>query len=171
MKKTFLPLLFFIFISLCSVFSEEVITLSDGRQVVLFEDFTWRYFEQEKPKENYSNIRDNEPPAYLRQGIKASRAEIITAIEMYNQGWQYTMPRPKSAQAAWGHRDGRTTWYYGWWFNENTKLYSDVTPRKTVNGLYLGDNQNQAGSWRNGGSPPWPDVYMYLLSRNGGPSQ
>jgi hypothetical protein len=118
---------------------------------------------------DYSNIKDNEIPPNLRQGIKATRQEIITALEMFSQGWRYNMPRPKSPQASWGNRDGRTTWFYGWWHNEKTNLYSDKTPQKSGDGIYLGDNQNNSNKWRNGGSPGRPDVYMYLLSKNGGP--
>jgi hypothetical protein len=161
----------FLSLVLWNISPESLVTLDDGRQVILFDDFTWKYFEQEKPAENHANIKDNEIPPYLRQGVKATRDEIITAIEMHNQGWRYTMPRPKSAQAAWGNRDGRTTWWYGWWHNEKTKLYSHTTPKKSANGLYLGDNQNNAGGWRNGGSRDWPDVYMFLLSNSGGPVQ
>jgi hypothetical protein len=161
----FLPLVLY------NTFPETLVTLDDGRMVILFDDFTWKYFEQERPAENYTDIKDNEAPPYLRQGIKAAQEEIITAIEMYNQGWRYTMPRPRSAQAAWGNRDGRTTWWYGWWHNEKTNLYSQTTPKKSANGIYLGDNQNNAGSWRNGGSREWPDVYMFLLSTSGGPAQ
>jgi hypothetical protein len=168
-RKLFLC--FLLFLVLTNMFSEQVIILNDGRKVILFDDFTWRYVEQEKTVTDYSAIKDNEAPPFLRQGTKAARQEIITAIEMYNQGWRYMMPRPKSAQAAWGNSDGRTTWWYGWWYNEKTGLYSDSTPRKSENGLYLGDNQNNAHQWRNGGSRGRPDIYMYLLSENGGPPQ
>lgn len=168
-KKWVWGLLFFSLLG--ALFAEQLITLPDGRQVILFDDNTWRYFEQEKPGNDLPEIKDNQPPAYLRQGTKASRAEIITAIEMYNQGWRYTMPEPKSAQAAWGNRDGRTTWWYGYWHNEKTGLYSHATPQKSSSGIYLGDNQNNAGQWRNGGSRDSPDVFMYLLSKTGGPRQ
>jgi hypothetical protein len=168
-KKFCLYLLLFLFI--VNISSEQIITLTDGRKVILFDDFTWRYFEQDQAAVDYSKIRAGEIPSYLRQGTKATPDEIVAAVEMYNQGWRYTMPRPKSAQAAWGNSDGRTTWWYGWWYNEKTKLYSQTTPRKSANGLYLGDNQNNSGGWRNGGSRDWPDVYMFLLSNSGGPTQ
>lgn len=51
------------------------------------------------------------------------------------------MPKPKSSQAAWGNFDGRTTWYYGYWYNVETKAYSKETPTKKSNGYYYGDNQ------------------------------
>jgi hypothetical protein len=108
-------------------------------------------------------------PDYLRQGVNATEAEIAVATEMYEQGWRYTMPSPKSKQASWGNGDGRTTWYYGWWKNETTNQYSDTTPKKDASGKYVGDNVNSAYSWRRGGAPSRPDVYMFLLSKSGGP--
>jgi hypothetical protein len=108
-------------------------------------------------------------PDYLRQGVNATEAEIAVATEMYEQGWRYTMPSPKSKQASWGNGDGRTTWYYGWWKNETTNQYSDTTPKKDSSGKYVGDNVNSAYSWRRGGAPRRPDVYMFLLSKSGGP--
>ena len=80
------------------------------------------------------------------------------------------MPNPKSAKAGWGVSDGRTTWWNGYWYNKMTKLYSDTTPIKKNSGLFIGDNQNSSGTWRNGGSPRGPDVYMFLLSDSGGPN-
>lgn len=156
---------------LLALAAEEVVTLPDGRQAVLFDDFTWRYVEQGKNATEYAGVKENQLPSYLRQGVKASQIEIITAMEMYDQGWRYTMPSPKSAQAVWGNSDRRTTWWYGYWHNEKTGLYSDSTPKKGQSGMYLGDNQDQSGSWRNGGSPGYPDVYMFLLSNTGGPRQ
>jgi hypothetical protein len=108
-------------------------------------------------------------PDYLRQGVDATESEISVAIEMYEQGWRYTMPTPKSAKAAWGVRDGRTTWYNGWWKNEKTQAYSSTTPHKNSDGNYIGDDINTSNSWRRGGSPGRPDVYMFLLSKSGGP--
>ena len=88
---------------------------------------------------------------------------------MYEQGWTYTMPQPKSPQAAWGVRDGRTTWYNGWWHNSNTGQYSSITPKKAFSGLYMGNAQNNSNTWRNGGTPRRPDIYMFLLSKSDGP--
>lgn len=89
---------------------------------------------------------------------------------MYEQGWVYTMPKPKSSKAAWDKSDGRTTWYNGWRYNSTTKIYSDTTPKKSNSGIFLRDNQNNSNSWRKGGSPRKPDIYMFLLSKSGGPS-
>ena len=79
------------------------------------------------------------------------------------------MPIPKSRQAAWENGDGRTTWYNGYWHNIKTNLYSNTTLQKKESGLYLGDNQNSSNTWRNGGSPKKPDIFMFLLSDSGGP--
>jgi hypothetical protein len=108
-------------------------------------------------------------PDYLRQGVEADDEQIAIAILMYEYGWRYTMPRPKSANASWGNKDGRHTWYYGYWKNEKTGAYSSSTPRKNEAGEYTGDDINQAGTWRRGGTPGRPNVYMFLLSRSGGP--
>ena len=150
--------------------AEEILTLSNGRRIVVYDDFTWNYLDSSAPIHgDLSQIQDNQPPSFLRQGIAATRDQLIRAIEMYDQGWRYTMPRPKSAQAAWGNSDGRTTWYNGWWYNERTHLYSTATPSRRDSGLYLGDGQNSSNTWRNGGTPSAPDIYMWLLSQTGGP--
>jgi hypothetical protein len=52
-----------LFLSLLGVlFGEQLITLPDGRQVILFDDNTWRYFEQENSGNDISDIKDNQPP-------------------------------------------------------------------------------------------------------------
>jgi hypothetical protein len=114
------------------------------------------------------NIYAVEIPDFLRQGVDATPEQIAIAVDMYNQGWRYTMPTPRSAQAAWGNTDRRTLWNNGGWRNEKTGAYSYGTPRKDNAGLYNGDRENTIGSERRG-SPGQPDVYMFLLSRSGGP--
>ncbi len=160
----------FLFISLLGVainlFSEEIVTLKDGTKAVLYDDNTWSKITDLGLS---SDIIVSKNKQFLRPGISSSNQEIIIACEMYEQGWTYTMPHPKSPKAAWGVSDGRTTWYNGWWYNSKTGQYSNTTPVKSSNGLYLGDAQNSSGSWRNGGSPRKPDIYMFLLSKNGGP--
>ena len=170
MKKIALLFLLLTSITVTS-FTEEILKLSSGKQIVVYDDFTWNYLEKDSNSDiNYSAIQDNQIPNYLRQGVQAKRNEIIQAIQMHEQGWRYTMPRPKSTQAAWGNSDGRTTWYSGWWKNEITNHYSSTTPEISSSGLYLGDSQNDSNTWRRGGSPYRPDVYMWLLSQSGGPS-
>jgi hypothetical protein len=109
-----------------------------------------------------------EIPDFLRQGVDATPEQIAMAVAMYNQGWRYTMPTPLSAQAEWGNTDRRTRWNEGGWRNETTGAYSYSTPRKDNEGKYIGDGRNTIRSERQG-SPGHPDVYMFLLSRSGGP--
>lgn len=76
------------------------------------------------------------------------------------------MPEPKSAKAAWGVRDGRTTWWVGYWDNPLTRQTSSATPTK-VDGKWVGDGQGTPG-WRRGGTPGAPTVLEWLLSKSGG---
>ena len=105
-------------------------------------------------------------PSSLRGGIKADKETIKIALVMQEQGWIYIMPEPKSPQAAWGNKDGRTTWYVGYWKNTKSGETSDSTPR-LVNGKYVGDGQGGPG-WRRGGSPSAPTKLLWLLSKCGG---
>ncbi len=149
-----------------NLFSEEIVTLKNGTKAVLYDDHTWSVI-TESGLSSDEIVSKNKK--FLRSGISATDQEILNACEMYEQGWTYTMPRPKSSKAAWGVTDGRTTWYNGWWYNSKTRLYSDSTPIKASSGLYLGDGQNSSNTWRNGGTPRRPDKYMFLLSKSGGP--
>jgi hypothetical protein len=105
-------------------------------------------------------------PSSLRGGISADQATIAQALEMQNQGWVYTMPEPKSAKAAWGVRDGRTTWWVGYWTNTQTKQTSSAMPT-AVDGKWVGDGQGKPG-WKRGGTPRAPTVLEWLLSKSGG---
>jgi len=161
--KRVVVFLLIIFSSLI-IYADTNVQLENGKKVILYDDHTWAEInEDENNIDVVLKYKDQ-----LRKGISASDVEIKTACEMLSQGWKYTMPRPKSAQAAWGNSDGRTTWYYGYWYNQKTNSYSDKTPVKKNSGMYLGDNQDHSNTWRNGGSPLMPDVYMFLLSDSGG---
>jgi len=105
-------------------------------------------------------------PQGLRRGIEADSATVQKALEMKRQGWTYIMPAPKSAQAAWGNRDGRTTWWAGYWKNNKTNETSSSEPILD-NGRYRGDN-NGVRYWRKGGTPPPPTKIEWLLSTSGG---
>ena len=102
----------------------------------------------------------------LRQGVSADQATIQVASEMQTQDWVYVMPQPKSPKAAWGIRDGRTTWWVGYWVNESTSETSATKPM-LIKGKYTGDNDGSR-SWRRGGSPGTPAVIEWLLSQSGG---
>jgi len=162
------PIIIALVLLLCfQLAAQEIATTADGRKVILYENHTWEEKREEiKPKQESLEIYKQQ----LRLNNRATESEIIIACEMIYQGWKYTMPMPKSAKAAWGISDGRTTWWNGYWYNSKTKEYSSITPRKNEKGTYIGDKQNQANTWRNGGSPSRPDIYMYLLSDSGGPS-
>jgi len=147
--------------------AQDIATTNDGRQIILNSDHTWKDVTKVEVNniENLSIYRKE-----LRPNIKASEYDILIACELLSQGWKYIMPIPKSAKAAWGISDGRTTWWNGYWYNSKTKEYSSKNPIKNSKGIYVGDDNNQANTWRNGGSPLKPDTIMYLLSDNGGPS-
>jgi hypothetical protein len=107
-----------------------------------------------------------EIPAELRGGIQADSATIQKALEMKKQGWTYVMPEPKSAQAAWGNRDGRTTWWVGYWTNDKTGETSSAEP-VLKDGKYVGDGHG-VRVWRRGGSPLPPMKIEWLMSKSGG---
>jgi hypothetical protein len=111
-------------------------------------------------------LYSQEIPSELRGGIQADSAIIQKALEMRKQGWAYTMPQPKSPQAAWGNHDGRTTWWVGYWTNEKTGETSSSGP-VLKNGNYAGDGQGSR-RWRRGGTPPAPTKIEWLLSKSGG---
>jgi hypothetical protein len=122
---------------------------------------------------DFSTLRPGTLPSFLRQGIQADVATQTTAVEMHKQGWRYTMPDPKSAQARWGNTDGRTTWWYGYWSNAKTNpaQVSKTQPQKNGCGLYYGDGQDLRGTWRRGGTAANPTKLEWLLSASGGPNQ
>ncbi len=171
-RHTWLSLAFALLFSLAALQSasgdDQLVTLPDGKQAVLHDDFTWEYYEVPENTVGTSGLSENQIPAFLRKGIQAEKATITAAIEMYSQGWRYTMPQPKSRQAAWGNGDGRTTWWYGYWMNTKTKAVSKTDPVRRDNGLYYGDAQDLRNTWRNGGTPPTPTKLEWLLSDSGG---
>ena len=110
----------------------------------------------------------NSIPKELRASkVVCDKATIETALELKHAGWTYIMPEPKSPQAAWGNRDGRTTWWIGYWVNKNTDSTSSTQPAKDANGELVGDGKGSR-SWRRGGSPPPPNKIEWLCSDFGG---
>jgi len=162
--KASLMAIFVLLISASIQAQDQIITLENGKKVVLHSDKTWEYSEGIVYTYDFSKIRDNEIPNFLRQGIKADKQTLTVATEIYFQGWRFTMPNPKSPQATWGNYDGRTTWWHGYWYNTKTNKFSRSAPRKHSNGYYYGDGQNDKGYWRNGGSPGSPSKLEWLLS-------
>ena len=167
MTKSFFKILIFIISTIQLQAQDRIETLSNGKNIILHSDYTWEYQKGIKYDFDFSTINTNTIPSFLRQGINVNKKTLVTAVEMYLQGWKYKMPRPKSSKAYWGNRDGRTTWYNGYWKNSKTNKYSGITPKKHSDGYYYGDSQNNSG-WRNGGSPSYPTKVEWLLSSSGG---
>lgn len=166
--KTHICTFFLIIFSICNLQAQDqIVTLSNGKKVILHSDYTWEYQKRLQYNFDFSSLGNNKIPKFLRQGINVRKSTLVIATEMYLQGWRYTMPSPKSSKAYWGNGDGRTTWYNGYWFNNKAKKYSGITPSKHKDGYYYGDNQNNKG-WRNGGSPSYPTKIEWLLSSYGG---
>lgn len=165
--RPFLLVLGFIFFQVSLNAQDQVAELPNGRNVVLHSDNTWDYHKGISYDFDFSKLEDNKIPDFLRQGIRVDKQTLTTAVEMYLQGWRYTMPRPKSSKASWGNNDGRTTWWKGYWYNKKNK-YSRTTPEKQSNGYYNGDAQKEKGYWSNGGSPRYPNKLEWLLSSYGG---
>lgn len=105
------------------------------------------------------------PEVSLRSGVNASAADLELASKLKSLGWEYTMPRPKSAQASWGNSDGRTTWWNGYWVNRKTNRSSARTPSGSND--FKGDGIENRG-WRRGGSPGRPTMIEWLCSTSGG---
>ena len=170
MKYRLISFLSCLIIASCSTLTAQnnIASLPNGSKVILHADKTWEYYETASYDYDFSTIKNNQIPSILRQGISADKNTIITAVKMHIQGWRYSMPRSKSSQASWGNGDGRTTWWKGSWYNRKTNKYSQNTPKAKANGFYYGDDQNNKGYWRNGGSPRTPSKIEWLLSSSGG---
>jgi hypothetical protein len=120
------------------------------------------------PTEQHSAPVTQKPASVeLRGGISCDNATTQTALELKKAGWTYIMPEPKSAKAAWGIRDGRTTWWVGYWTNERNNSTSSIQPTKNAQGQLVGDGQGNR-SWRRGGSPAAPSQIEWLCSKSGG---
>ncbi len=89
------------------------------------------------------------------------------ALELKRAGWTYIMPQPKNTQARWGNGDGRTTWWIGYWKNEQDDTSSSIQPQKGARGHFIGDRKGYL-HWRRGGSPPAPSQIEWLCSDSGG---
>lgn len=143
-----------------SVFAETRAVTESGDKVILFEDGTYR-------KDNLSKV-DNELKSRIKQignQCSASEDDIEEAYLLAVQGWRYTLPQPKSRQAAWGNPDGRTTWWYGYWENIDTNMYSSKKPKLGQSRIFIGDGQKLKGYYRNGGSPSYPTKIETILSQ------
>lgn len=75
-----------------------------GDTVYLYNDGSYR-IQKRTTKEN---LQLKSAVERLGKKHSASSREIEEAYSLASQGWRYTLPRPKSPQAAWGNTDGRT---------------------------------------------------------------
>jgi hypothetical protein len=166
--KIFILTLIVIFINPNLLSKDQIVQLNNGKKVVLHDDKTWEYHKELTYNFNFSDLKDNTIPKFLRKGISVNKSTLTIAVKLYLQGWRYVMPSPKSKQASWGNHDGRTTWWKGYWYNNKTNKYSKTTPQVQSNGYYYGDHQNEKGYWRRGGSPSTPTKINWLLSSYGG---
>ena len=115
------------------------------------------------PRSPATDASDADPT--LRPGRDASESDLAAARELLVRGWIYVMPRPKSSKAAWGNRDGRTTWWAGHWRNTSTGRTSMERPSAADD--FRGDGTEPG--WRRGGSPADPTDIQWLCSKSGGP--
>lgn len=147
---------------------DQIVSLANGRKIVVHVNKTWDYFEGVSYNYDFTKLSNNHIPSFLRGGIAADKQTLVSAVKMYLQGWRYTMSKPKSSQACWGNYDGRTTWWKGYWYNNKTHKYSRRRPTKATDGYFKGDSQNDKDYWSNGGSPSTPSKIDWLLSSSGG---
>jgi hypothetical protein len=155
-KKIICCLIFFLSPEL---FSQIPAVTPSGDTVLLFKDGTYRKKEKKK-----DDVQLKQKINRIRAKYSASAAELEEAYSLASQGWRYTLPQPKSAQAAWGNYDGRTTWWYGYWKNLKTNKYSQNKPDLSESGVWTGDGQKFEGFYRKGGSPPNPTPIEFILS-------
>ncbi|MDE5421535.1 hypothetical protein L3073_04900 [Ancylomarina sp. DW003] len=176
MKKQNMRMSWLVLMTLAFIFSfqnttsaqDQVVSLANGKKIVVHANKTWEYFKDVNYDFDFSKLNNNQIPSFLRGGISASRQTLVNAVKIYLEGWRYTMPKPKSSQAYWGNHDGRTTWWKGYWYNRKTCKYSRKRPTKEADGHFYGDSQNDKNYWSNGGSPGTPSKIDWLLSSSGG---
>lgn len=153
-------LLILIFLSTSLLAQSDIAVTAKGDTVLLFKDHTYKYKKEIKKK---NSVLDNKITE-IGKKLGASSRDIKEAQALAEQGWEYTLPSPKSNQAYWGNSDGRTTWWYGYWKNIKTREYSSEKPLKKSSGYYKGNGQNNSGSYRRGGSPRYPTKLEKILS-------
>jgi hypothetical protein len=150
---------FILVLFLTLAFAQTSATTESGERVILFPDGTYRSAIEPKP--------DGSLVLRIKQigsERSASKEDIEEAHSLATAGWRYVLPQPKSAQAAWGNYDGRTTWWYGYWENIKTNEYSSAIPKLGQSGVWVGDGQNRRGYYRRGGSPAYPTKVELILS-------
>ena len=147
----------------------------EGKIIILYEDYSWEFGNSSQNNQYSASLRpiSSLESSSSENGLRSDIEVIIDdktknkALQMKRQGWKYIMPRPKSKDADWTITDGRTTWYNGFWNNENTQKRSLKEPKLSKTGDYIGDEKG-VEEWRKGGRPRNPTFIEYLLSESGG---
>lgn len=78
-----LAILVFIFIVIPNglLFADDtIVQLENGKTILLHDDFTWEYLDTTENNFDLSQIRDNEIPSFLRQGIAVKAETIIRVV-------------------------------------------------------------------------------------------
>ncbi|MGL1892018.1 MAG: hypothetical protein OCD02_10345 [Spirochaetaceae bacterium] len=102
-KKTFgisshQILLIIMIMIVSTIEGEEKVKLESGKTAILYDDKTWAIMDFNDLSINDLNSKNK---SKLRKNIEATESEIVIACEMFEQGWLYTMPTPKSSKAVW----------------------------------------------------------------------
>jgi len=96
---------------------------------------------------------------------------MVTASELGQKltadGWCFVPPRPKSAQAAPGNTDRRTTWWEGYWENPSISECSKAVPRYLPKqDIVVGDDsecRDMRSTYRYGGYYPNSNIETECL--------
>ena len=90
MKGNMKKLLFLstLLISSITIAQDKIISLDNGKKIILHSDKTWDYYEGISYDYDFSTLSSNNIPSFLRQGISVDKATLKTAVEMYLQGWR-----------------------------------------------------------------------------------
>ncbi len=102
-------------------------------------------------------------------GFTVSEVDRALAQKLLDGGWVYMMPKPKSKTAAWTNPNKASTWYPGYWENQNSHATSVTQPvaRAGADGGFAGDGAAVPG-WSAGGAPRTPTVIEWLCSTSDG---
>jgi len=156
----FLVGMFYLGMLLSNADAQAIAITPAGDTVYLHNDGSY----QKKARPQKEDVRLKSNIKSLGKKYSASNRELEESFSLAVQGWRYTLPQPKSSQAAWGNNDGRTTWWYGYWKNSLTGKHSSTKPSLSKAGVWIGNDQNMAGYYRRGGSPAYPNKVELILS-------
>ena len=76
MKK--LLLLSALLISSITIAQDKIISLDNGKKIILYSDKTWDYYSGISYDYDFSTLESNEIPSFLRQGISVDKATLKT---------------------------------------------------------------------------------------------